>query len=360
MKVLHLEYSGKTGGIEKLCKDIGLNSKYDQHIFWFVHEGGTLYEEMVKEHLQVKCLNLKNNHITKLYHCICDYTCNSGIDVVIVHHPSPLVWLAIKLYLCRKRRAKVIIYAHSNYNEIIGGKDYRRWIYGNLLKFCDGVIAISEYVKRSLIVNTKVQEHKVKVIYNGVVCPEQIEVGDGRFHTPIHLMYVGRLIEKKGVQVLVEAFSELAHKEKYILDIVGDGPYKSILEDQARQLNLEQNIIFHGNKRDIATRLQNTGVFIHPAICEEGFGITIIEAMSYGVICIASRKGAIPEIIKDKENGFLVEATNSSALARKIEDVCEILTDTQRERIKKNAYARSKDFSIEVLLNELHEFLTSV
>ena len=66
MNILHLEYAGKTGGIEKLCKDIGNASRIDHQYFLFVHEGGSIYDEMKKDHLKVECLNLN-------YICLFNY-----------------------------------------------------------------------------------------------------------------------------------------------------------------------------------------------------------------------------------------------------------------------------------------------
>ena len=95
---------------------------------------------------------------------------------------------------------------------------------------------------------------------------------------------------------------------------------------------------------------------MHPAIWEEGFGISIIEAMSCGKICIASRKGAIPEIIDDGVNGFLVESNKEDELSKKIMEVSK-MTDEQRIIIEENARKRANDFTIDVLQEKLHDFL---
>ena len=96
---------------------------------------------------------------------------------------------------------------------------------------------------------------------------------------------------------------------------------------------------------------------MHPAIWQEGFGITIAEALSYGKICIASNRGAIPEIIESKKNGFLFEAEDSDALANIIKYVCSTMSKEQRLEIQKNAVERARDFSIEKLMQQLHEYL---
>ena len=95
------------------------------------------------------------------------------------------------------------------------------------------------------------------------------------------------MIEKKGVQVLLKAAAKLTPKQNYKIHIVGDGPYKKELQKQTKKLGIESIVSFWGNQRDIVERLTNADIFVHPAIWEEGFGISIIEAMSCGKICIA-------------------------------------------------------------------------
>lgn len=357
MRVLHLEYAGKTGGIEKLCKDIALYSQQDEHEFWFIHDGGVIYEEMRKERLNVKCLNLQNYQILNLYYQVAYHVKYSSINVIIIHHPSPLIWIAMRLYLLKSKRAKVIVYVHNNYDEITLNSLIRKCVYNSLLRSCDGIVAISKFVKNTIIERIKLDENKIKVIYNGVVCPENNNICDGKFQLPIRLLYIGRLIEKKGVQILIKAMDFLSNKDEYFLDIVGDGPYRQILQQLSDSMNLKKNICFHGNQRNVLDYFYQADIFIHPAIWEEGFGITIIEAMSCGKICIASNRGAIPEIITDNENGFLVEGNDPIAMAEKIEYVSMILSDENRKNLQENALNRARDFSINILVNELHNYM---
>lgn len=162
------------------------------------------------------------------------------------------------------------------------------------------------------------------------------------------------------MQFLIDAFSELIDKEKYSLTIVGDGEYREKLEGKVRESNLSEYINFLGNQRNVNDLLSNADIFIHPAIWEEGFGITIIEAMARGKLCIASKRGAIPEIISDGVNGLLVESANANQLAEKIKYVGEIMPKKERERIQENALRDVKRFSIDVLIENLHELYNCI
>ena len=358
--ILHLEYSGNTGGIEKLCKDIGINAKKDKHYFIFVHEGGVFYEQMKESGLDTECLHLENKDIVKLYRHVRKFAYENRIDTIIIHHPAPLMWLSMLLYLEVSHNAKVLVYVHNTYDEITKYSKTRKKVYDELLKKCDGIITISEFVKKTVINHTDISEEKVKVIYNGVKCLNLTNAYKGSLNNPIKIIYVGRLIEKKGVQILLKAIALLKDRTRYAVQIIGDGPYRVELEKMSKDLQITQYVKFYGNQRNVTEWLTQADIFIHPAIWQEGFGITIVEALSCGKICIASNRGAIPEIIEDGKNGFLFDAENPDALAKKIRYVCNTMSDEQRLSIQQNAIAHAQNFSIEKLLQQLHEYVFSL
>lgn len=355
MNILHLQYAGKTGGIEKLSKDIGLASKDDKNIFMFVHEGGVLCEEMKTAGLNVQEYSFDNRNILGLYRAINEMVDNYKIDAIVIHHPAPLIWIACLLYAKKKNRAKLIVYVHNCYAEITKFHWLRRSIYDLLLKKSDHIIAISKFVKSTVLESTKISDEKITVAYNGVDTKSYSIETKTSHDLPIKLIYVGRLIPEKGVQVLIEALSLLENKEDYVLDIVGDGYYKKELESMIDRLGLKSNVRLLGNQRDIPQRLHNADIFIHPAIWEEGFGITIVEAMSAGLVCIAFKKGAIPEIIDTDINGFIVEEDTPEALAAKIQELKEMFNTSKYGLIQKEAIIKSKKFTIEKLVERLHQ-----
>ena len=96
-------------------------------------------------------------------------------------------------------------------------------------------------------------------------------------------------------------------KEKdFEFQIIGDGPYKTKLESLVKEQHLENKVVFLGTRYDVSQLLEKADIFVHVPIIEEGFGITIVEAMASGKLCICSNSGAISEIIENDGNGFLV------------------------------------------------------
>ena len=98
-------------------------------------------------------------------------------------------------------------------------------------------------------------------------------------------------------------------------------------------------------------------LFVHPATCQEGFGITLIEAMASGVPCLAFPKGAIPEIIGPEIDGFLTEEVSAAALTAGINRALELFTKAAAplaQPCAKNARQKGRTFfSIERTVAQL-------
>lgn len=355
MTVLHLLYSGGTGGIEKLCKDISLNSVKTKNVFTFVSSGGCFYEEIKNSGKEVYLLNLKNKNILKLKNEIFRLKKQTAADVIVIHHPAPLIWLAsILMMLTKKNKTKLLVYAHNNYSEITSRKIWKECIYRYLLKKCDGVIAISEFVKQSILKKVPIKKEKIHVVYNGINV-SQYKFNAVKDKDTLHIIFVGRLIREKGVHVLIDSMKKLSNDCDAFLTIVGDGPARVELEKQVKTLNLNDRIIFTGIRNDIPNLLSNSDIFVHPAVWEEGFGITIIEAMASGLICVAFNKGAIPEILQNGKNGFIVEETSSEALYKQLVQIYENIQSDGIAKIREAAINRAKHFSIEKVVDRLDE-----
>jgi len=141
------------------------------------------------------------------------------------------------------------------------------------------------------------------------------------------LLYVGRLVEEKGVRVLLNAIGLLPLK----LTIIGDGPLRTLVTDAAK---VNPNIHYLGfqDKVNIARHLKRCKALIFPSIWYEGFPLAILEAFSTGTIVIASDLGAMAEIIQNGINGLLFEVGNEQALVDKIIEI-----NTQPELAKRLA-----------------------
>ena len=309
----------------------------------------------------MKTLNASKKDVIGPWKKILSYCRTREISTIVVHHDSPILHLYLLLIKKFFPHITTIAYAHGNAEGLRGGGSnrglkVRRFLIKKSLLNADRVIAISRSVCNSLHSFYKIPLERITIVYNGV------KVGDmcnelHMAHKPINLIYVGRLIPLKGVQVILEALAKLPHSIKWNFMIVGDGIYRQSLENLTKQLSLEDKVFFWGTCRDVPERLKMADIFVHAPILEEGFGITIVEAMASGLLCVCARSGGIPEIIVDGENGFLFEKEDVCQL-EKIIYKCIVDYDSDLYcSIRKKAVSDAQNFSIEKYVERMDALL---
>ena len=150
------------------------------------------------------------------------------------------------------------------------------------------------------------------------------------------ILYVGRLIERKGLPYLIEAMELLPPGPRVRLDIVGAGDQRPLLERLVRDKGLAERVFFRGRipYEELAELYACCDLFVLPAIVDsrgdtEGLGVVLVEAMSYKKPVIATNVGGIPDIVRHSETGILIQQRDPQALAQAIEAV---LTDENRAK----------------------------
>jgi glycosyltransferase involved in cell wall biosynthesis len=126
-------------------------------------------------------------------------------------------------------------------------------------------------------------------------------------------LFVGRLSEEKGIEVLLDAFS----KSSLMLRIVGDGPLEKIVKNFATQ---HSNVLFLGrlNADDVRREMFQCNALVFPSVWFEGMPMTIIEAFATGTPVIASRLGAMESMIEDEFNGLHFKVGEAKELRKKL------------------------------------------
>ena len=136
------------------------------------------------------------------------------------------------------------------------------------------------------------------------------------------LLFVGRLVERKGVDVLLGALARLPGVTRPVLHVVGDGAQRGSLEARARELGILDGVTFHGfvAKDELEARIASCDALVLPAVVSgsgetEGLGVVLLEAMSWGKPVVASQVGGIVDIVRDGHNGVLVPPGDPISLA---------------------------------------------
>ncbi len=175
----------------------------------------------------------------------------------------------------------------------------------------DTYIALSEFARRKFI-SGGLPAHRIAVKPNFVVSgPVQRKVAD-------YALFVGRLSEEKGPQLLVEAWRGMP--TKIPLRLAGDGPLFEKLAREVRQASLDHVELLGRRTPDQIRELMDGARFlVFPSIWYESAPMTIIEAFSRGLPVVASRLGSMAEIVEDGMTGMHFEAGAAADLAAKVE-----------------------------------------
>jgi glycosyltransferase involved in cell wall biosynthesis len=191
-----------------------------------------------------------------------------------------------------------------------------------IVRGSDAVTAISTYTAKRLAAQVPGADAAIIPFGAAVDAPAQPPPYTYDGTRPFELLFVGRLVERKGVHLLLDALASLSPDRPVVLSVVGDGPDRVKLEEQARRLGLAGRAVFHGfvTKEELQRRLETCDAFVLPAVIDakgdtEGLGVVLIEAMSYARPVIASAAGGIVDIVSDGRNGFLVPPGDPPALA---------------------------------------------
>jgi hypothetical protein len=164
---------------------------------------------------------------------------------------------------------------------------------------------------------------------------------------------VGHLGRHKGVDVLLDALAILDNKERIKMIMIGDGDDRAVYEKQVKQKGLNDVVKFWGkiNNSQIEDVYRETDILVVPSIWPENRVVSITEAMASRIPVIASKIGAIPELVDDEETGYLFEPGNSHDLATKMS---KCISDTsQLKEFGKNGYNKIKSFSFENQVGEI-------
>ena len=346
IKIIHIVESLNIGGLERIVESLCLGMdkyKYDVRVYC-VYSGGEIADTLLAKGVNVNVLGIKQYYnpfnIIKLYKVLK----KDNPDIVQTHgyFSSVIGRLAALL-----SGGNVIInHVHSTFNDL---KTRNVLIDKFLNKFTDAIIFVSKASRESYR-KAGYNIDKSIIIYNGV---------DGAAYTinkdPLNekiISIVASLRPCKGHSYLLNAIS-LAVKEipDIKLWIIGDGSLKDKLESEVIPLGIEKNVIFWGEKNNVGELLGKTSVFILSSL-REGLPVSLVEAMASALPIIGTDVGGVPEIVKNKENGFIVPACDERALCKAILDM--FCNDDRLEKMgQRSRELFDRFFSLQHMTNKL-------
>jgi phosphatidylinositol alpha-mannosyltransferase len=268
-------------------------------------------------------------------------------------YSAELTWLAAKL-----RRVPYVAHFHLDVSGsgVLGGlfEVYKKTILPVVLRGATRVITLTQAQRQFVIDRYKVQPDRAVVLPNGVG-PEYFSA-PRPVHSPLRLMFMGRLAQQKRAIRLVEAMAAMQQKNVH-LTIVGDGYQRQMLQERARELGVASRITFAGFKRGASAvaEYHNADVFVLPSD-REGMPLSVLEAAAAGLAIVGSDVMGIRELIADV--GVLVPHPSGKTFATALDVLAK--NPAKVQALAKKSYAMAADYSWEKLGDRLQKIYEEV
>lgn len=266
-------------------------------------------------------------------------------DLIHAHWLIPQGIVAVLGLMISRRRIPLLCTSHGGDLFALRGKilyHMKRWIIDR-----SRALTVVSRAMQNTVADMGVSLDKVHVISMGVDLAHLFIPDSKTERNACELLFVGRLVEVKGLRVLLDAMPKViaAYPEASLI-VAGAGPLEDELRAQARQLNISHKIKFLGmvKQAELPGLYQRAALAVFPFVftksgVQEGFGLVVVEAMGCGCPVIASDMPAIHDSLAHEESGWLVPSDNTQALADAIigalndPEFCNRLADEARARV---------------------------
>lgn len=342
MKILILTnylYPDKLGGIEKLGAELSAELARDHEVVVYTSYVEGHPERETRDRVLVKRLKSADNYRLKIPFAI--RTVNI-LRELKREDPKPDVILSMSLqygFVCtlagKMFGIPFMLYILGSDWYIARDKRFQGQMFRFGIRRCGTLITQSHVIERDVL--ERFPEATIEVIPNGLTLPDKRSKGD-------KIVYLGRLVEVKGVRYLIEAVKGIPDCPEVI--IAGAGPEGKTLKEMAAGMNIR----FVGRVLNIEDVFMESGIFVLPSL-SEGLPQAMLEAMSYGIPVIATTVGGVPDVVEHGRTGFLIEPGNPGEIRKYLE---MLLSDEgMRKTMSENCLSEIKNYAWPVLLKRM-------
>ncbi|MBI5224946.1 glycosyltransferase family 4 protein [Candidatus Micrarchaeota archaeon] len=270
----------------------------------------------------------------------------NGFDIIHVHnlrHPHT----EFGLWKGKTSKTPVVLTAHSPHHEggrgkilemIVKGYDAMQGIYP--LPYFDKIIALHSQEKQWFL-QKGVLDEKICIIPNGI--DDEFFKAKKTGKEKDQIIFVGRIAKAKGLDLLLYTMKAIPGWMGKLAVVGPDGGEEKAMKNLAVDLGLGKRVLFFGKipRRELISQLDASKAYVMPSKYEP-FGISLLEAMSRGIACIAIESDGPRAIIQSGKTGILVE-NDAKLLAIEIEKVLK--SEALRKKLGKNAMQEAKKYS---------------
>lgn len=207
-----------------------------------------------------------------------------------------------------------------------------------------GIIALSDAIRAHLVSHVQVPRERIAVIPSGIdlgMVPRR-NLQSTVVRSSCHVVGTyGTFVERKGQRTFIQAAATLIRGGMNVeFLLMGQGPDKAVLRGLGRELGISNRLTFTPSTASDLDSLCNIDLFVEPSL-QEGFGLSVLQAMATGLPVIACGVGGIYSLVDDRVTGILVPAGDAGALAGAMRELlgnpalCEELSSNARAKVEK-------------------------
>jgi len=362
-RILHVITSIDNGGAENHLYDLISEQVKTERIFVIYFKGNNYHKKnLVNKGVRVFKINFeKKNFLFLFVNFFKFFKIYKKITPDIVHCH---LWLSeiygFFLKLINPNSFLLVISKHLDSFIFEGSFGTRKFIRGIffekiLFNYSDHIIFISKAVKKFFLENIRIKKEKYSIIRYGLNTKKFFKLPRREIinikrklnisNKTLIIGCIARHVEQKSLDIVIKSFSMFAKKNSEInskLIMIGKGHLQNELRYLAKSLNISNKVIWIRSANNI-----NLYFNIFDMLClsskYEGFGLVLLESLASGVPVLATRSGAIPEIIENKKNGYLVQHGDIKNFSKRINDTLALKKNIT---FKKNLFNSKNLFSL--------------
>ena len=336
LNILHVSRTMGQGGAEKIVYQLSSGMQKQAEKICVASTGGCYVEKLEEQgisHYEIADLECKKPWIMlQTFFKLWRIVRKEKIEIIHSHHRMAALYASALRVL--NPRVKLVYTAH---NVFYDKKKFTKMALANTV-----VVAVGHDVKKNLTDYFNINPKQIAVIYNAVnrEVPEEryknhtLDIWKKQGFSLIGI--IGRLSEQKGVDIFLKAAAGLKEKGVRIKGIViGDGELREELIHQSQALGMGEDVLFLGYQEYVSSLITQLDLVVMPSRWE-GFPLLPLEAFAEKKTIVGSDIDGINEIIKDGENGRLVEKDNVEMFEKA---VSELLSDVElRRKMEENGF----------------------
>lgn len=296
----------------------------------------------------------------------CAAKMNGAYDVIHVFNDPNFI------SFIRRRNPRTPLILHME-NRHLTSPRYTRFLlnrYRRAVSQCQMVVGCSEFIAQDILAQYDLTEETVRPIHNGIDTdvfkpqpPERnrrTRCAYGLPETSPLILFSGRLVPAKGVDLLLAALSALKERQWHLViagapffsDSAPETRYEKTLRELADPLRDRVHFVGHLDRPDVALLNAAADIAVVPSTWEEPFGLVVCEAMAAGTAVVASDRGAIPEQITHGMDGLLFSPSSPETLRRCLADLLD--SSELRETLARRAVSTvAERFTIQKMAREV-------